>query len=486
MGSLDQLQPASVWRHFQALCAIPHPSRHEQQIAAHILNFAQQLGLACVQDDVGNVIIRKQATPGYEQAPGVVLQAHMDMVPQKNSDTVHDFTTDPITAYVDGDWVTAQDTTLGADNGIGLAAALAVLESTTIQHGPLEALFTVNEESGMVGARGLQANQLKGDILINMDTEQEGELYVGCAGGTRLHAKAQFAMEPAPGGVVWRQLNLSGLSGGHSGADIHLGRGNAILLLTRVLRTLTNYGVRLASFHGGSLPNAIPREACAIIGLPVETAAECTMAIDMYAALLQNELKETEQTLSLTLTQTETPKQVLPVNMTSQWLSAVHACPNGVQRMSCAVANVVETSNNIGVFDLADGQAHVQMLARSLVDSAREELEARILGLFTLIGAESWGEASYPGWKPNLNSSVLALMQQAYCELFGKEATIKVVHAGLECGLLGGIYPRLDMISFGPTIKYPHSPDEKVHIESVEKFWTLLQASLKAIAEQHK
>ena len=486
MNNLEQLQPTSLWRYFQAICAIPHPSHHEQQLAAYLVEFAKQHHLSCEQDDVGNVIIRKRAALGCEQAPGVILQAHMDMVPQKNSDVLHDFAIDPIHAYVDSEWVRARGTTLGADNGIGIAAALAVLETSAIQHGPLEVLFTVNEESGMSGARGLQPGVLKGDILLNLDTEGEGELYVGCAGGTRLNARSIFVMESVTPGMVWREINLRGLCGGHSGCDIHLGRGNAIVLLTRVLQSLTRYGVRVASFNGGSLPNAIPREASSLIGIPVEVAAECAMAVDMFTVLLHSELKEADPALSLTMDRAEEPRGLIPQVVMNDWLTAIHACPNGVQRMSCALPGVVETSNNIGVLTIAEGIAYVQMLARSLVDSARQETENRALDLFKMIGAQIWTEGAYPGWQPKPNSPVLALMQNTYKALYGKDAAVKVVHAGLECGLLGGTYPNWDMISIGPTIESPHSPDEKVHIKSVDKFWGFLLASLKVISEQKR
>ncbi len=479
-----QLQPQRLWHHFQSLCNIPHPSFHEAQIAEHVMAFARQHGLDCEQDTTGNVIIRKPATAGYEQAPGVILQAHLDMVPEKNSDTVHDFTQDPIQTCIDGEWMTARGTTLGADNGIGVAAALAVLESKEIVHGPLEALFTMTEESGMVGARGLQPDALRGDILLNLDTEEDGQLYIGCAGGARAYAKADYEQEAAPAGMAWRKVNLTGLCGGHSGCDIHLGRGNAIRLMVRLLRRLEALGARISTLKGGGLVNAIPREAEAIIAIPEQTIVHCEALVDEYATLYRQELQMREPGLKLTIAETKAGSQVIPQNIQQQWLAALHACPGGVQRMSDALPGVVETSCNLGVLTIAEGTINVQMMPRSLVDSARDDMLDIIQGQFSLIGAECWHQNSYPGWQPNPESPALALMQSTYRKLFDKEPVIKVVHAGLECGLLSGIYPHWDMISFGPTIKFPHSPDEKVHIPSVGKFWELLQAGLKAFAEQ--
>ena len=477
MSDIRILHPQGVWQQFADICAIPHPSHHEDQIREHIVAFCKNKELDYTIDAIGNVIIRKPATAGFEDRRGVILQAHMDMVPEKNSDKDHNFQTDPIETIIDGDWVRANNTTLGADNGIGVAAALAVLAADDVQHGPLEVLITTNEEDGMTGAQGLEGGLLKGDILFNLDTEDEGEIYVGCAGGVRIAAEAEYTPEALPEGYGVRTLNIAGLKGGHSGCDIHLYRANAIKLMVRAIKALEPFGVCVASFNGGKLFNAIPREASAVVALPLEKVAEAEAALDAFANTIRNEYAIADSEISLNWEES-TATEVLPASVQSTWLNTLHACPNGVLRMSDVISGVTETSANLGVANLSDGKIVIQVLPRSMVNSAQEDIRLTIHGLFALAGAEVTDNNGYPGWEPVNNSPVQQLVQDVHHKLFNKDAVFKVIHAGLECGVLGNTYPNWDMVSFGPTIRFPHSPDERVHIASVGRFWQLLIASL--------
>lgn len=483
MTQLVELSPQPIWRHFQALCKIPRPSRHEDAVRAYVKQFGESLGLDSLVDEVGNVIIRKPATQGMENRRGVVLQSHLDMVPQKNADTEHDFTKDPIEAYVDGDWVTAEGTTLGADNGIGVVAALAVLESTDIPHGPIEALFTVDEESGMTGAHGLQPGLMKGEIMLNMDSEDEGELYVGCAGGVDVSVSHSYREEPLEEGYSSFSLSLRGLKGGHSGVDIKLQRGNANKLMVRLLKALSEVGARVACYSGGTLRNAIPREVFVQLAIPSDSCEEAVHIVDEYLSVFSAELAEVESNLSLIMQASEPVQKVMTRAEQSQLLNTLHVSPDGVHRISLSVEGVVETSNNLAIIKIKDGQITVENMVRSLIDSAREEHAESIAGLYRLMGAEVKKQGAYPGWKPNTESAILKTMVDIHEQLFGYEPEIKVIHAGLECGLLGSAYPNWDMISFGPTIRFPHSPDEKVHVPAVENFWNYLVKTLEAVPE---
>ncbi len=478
MSDILQLQPTVVWNYFNDICQIPHPSGEEAALRDYVLAFAAQHGLEAETDNIGNVVIRKPATAGMEDRAGVILQGHLDMVPQKNEGTDHDFSKDPIQTWIDGEWVKARGTTLGADNGMGVAASLAVLASTELKHGPLEALFTIDEERSMVGAVALQPNWLKGDILLNLDTEDEGELYVGCAGGVDVVAAGHYQQEAAAEGSQWFQLSVKGLKGGHSGCDIHLQRGNANKVLVNLLKALQCVGVRISRLRGGSLPNAIPREAFAIVAVPADKAEELARIADQQLAMARSLLAETDAGVILTVEATEAAAQVMTAIDQQRWLDAFHAVPNGVDRMSESVEGVVETSNNFAIVTLENGEVGVKCFARSLIDSCTAEMGDRIAGLLRLTGAEVTLKGQFPGWKPNRDSAILAALQGTYNDLFGKIPAIKVIHAGLECGILGSTYPNWDMISVGPTIRFPHSPDEKVHVESVGKFWTLLTEAL--------
>ncbi|MEL7589611.1 MAG: aminoacyl-histidine dipeptidase [Prolixibacteraceae bacterium] len=478
------LEPRTVWENFYKLTQIPRPSYHEEQIQDFIVAFGRSLGLETIKDESGNIIIRKPATPGMETREGVILQGHLDMVPQKNSEKVHDFIHDPIEAYVDGEWVTANGTTLGADNGIGVAAALAVLGSKDLEHGPVEALFTSSEETGMDGAKNLKKGILKGGILLNMDSEDEGELYVGCAGGEDLNARFVFAFERVPDDMRAFKLDVTGLKGGHSGMDIILQRGNANKVFFRLLdRAYRSAGARLASITGGSLRNAIPREAFGVIAVSASGASDLKLAVESEFELIRNELALTEPEMKLTLTETDMPSGLIDELTQVKLTKSVIACPNGVIRLSDNVPGLVETSSNLAMISSneVDGTIGISFLMRSSVDSAKDELARRLEALFTLAGADVSLSGSYPGWKPNLESPILKTMSRVYKEKYGKTPEIKAIHAGLECGILGGSYPDWDMISFGPTIRFPHSPDEKVHIASVQKFWDFLKETLKNI-----
>jgi dipeptidase D len=483
-NEISKLNPVELWENFYQLTRIPRPSHHEEQIRKFLVDFGKGLGLETVQDKSGNVIIRKPATPGMEKCKGVILQGHLDMVPQKNSDKDHDFAKDPIETIIDGEWVRANGTTLGSDNGIGVAAAMAVLASKDLAHGPVEGLFTATEETGMDGAIGLEAGWLKGSILINMDSEDEGELYVGCAGGEDANVKFNYTEVPVPADSIGFKLNVTGLKGGHSGVDIHLGRGNSNKIFFRILKEAYKVcGMRLSSINGGSLRNAIPRETFGIVTVPYATADKLVGLVAGMTNVIKRELSVTEPTIKIELSKTEMPVSLVDEKTQISLTHAIVACPNGVIRMSDTMAGLVETSTNLAIVK-SDSEAKtisIACLMRSSVDSARAQLGSRMDSVFTLAGAEVKLAGGYPGWKPNMESPILKTMLKIYENKFGRIPEIRAIHAGLECGILGGTYPNWDMISLGPTIRFPHSPDEKVNIESVSKFWDFLIETLKNI-----
>ncbi|NRA55983.1 MAG: aminoacyl-histidine dipeptidase [Gammaproteobacteria bacterium] len=483
--TISTLAPKPVWDWFAQLCSIPHPSKHEEALAQHIVQWAQSKSLDVCRDSVGNIIIKKPASPGFENRKGVILQAHLDMVPQKNNNQVHDFTKDPIKPYIDGDWVTAQGTTLGADNGIGLSAILAVLDDPTIEHGPLEALLTIDEEMGMTGAFGLKPGLLEGEILLNTDSEDEGEIYMGCAGGVDANIRFNLNFEPTPQQHSGFSLVIEGLRGGHSGVDIHLGRGNANKILARVLFELSKtYPIRLVSFNGGSLRNALPREATAELVIPTALVKALQQDLQLITTTLQAELAKTEPELAVFLDPDDLPEQVLEQGLQTNILAALYACPHGVLRMSDDVDGVVETSNNLGVIQTRHNEIYIQCLIRSLLDSRRVDVQNMLESVFTLAGATIDFSGAYPGWQPVADSNIMQVVRNTYEELFGQVPKIMVIHAGLECGLFKDAYPHWDMLSYGPTICFPHSPDEKVEIATVDRFWQLTLAILKNIPER--
>ncbi len=483
---IKNLEPKVLWEHFYSLTQIPRPSKKERKAVDFVKKFGEDLGLETIEDQVGNIIIRKPATKGMEDRKGVVMQGHLDMVPQANSDSSHNFETDPIEAFVDGDWVTAKGTTLGADNGMGVAAAMAVLSSNDLEHGPVEALFTVDEEAGMTGANALKPGLLEGDILLNMDSEDEGELYVGCAGGEDANITFTYQNDKYPVNYKAFKLSITGLKGGHSGLDIPLGRGNANKLLFRLInKTQNEFGLRVAEINGGSLRNAIPREAFATVAIPTEGEEKFKSFISEFEKTVKHELSGADPDVSVKIEPAEAPKFVIDEETQRNLTDAVMAVPNGVIRMSDAMPGLVETSTNLAVVKTKeDNKIIAQCLMRSSVDSSKEELAERITSTFRLAGADVELAGAYPGWKPNMDSEILKVMQETYKNKYGKTPEIKAIHAGLECGILGSAYPNWDMISFGPTIRYPHSPDEKVNIETVQKFWVWILETLKNIPKK--
>jgi len=481
MSTLSQLKPASLWQLFEKICSIPHPSKHEQKISAWIQSWAKELGLSIKEDAVGNLFIKKPATAGMEDRQGIILQAHMDMVPQKNNDTEHDFLTDPIKPYIieSGDWVTAEGTTLGADNGVGLASALAVLASDDIVHGPLEVLVTIDEEAGMSGAFGLEAGWLEGNILINTDSEQEGEVYMGCAGGIDGSATFNLDFEDVAANTQAFNLSISGLKGGHSGVDIHTGRANANKLLVRFLLDASNeFDLRLTELNGGSLRNAIPREANASFVIATEQISALKERLACYLSTISTNLGAIETDVDMLLISPEEFEQCWTKTSQHQILRALNACPNGVIRMSDDIEGIVESSLNLGVINTRGKKLNALVLIRSLHDDGRLETQRTVQSVFELAGANIEFSGAYPGWKPNPDSAIMQTVSDTYQTLFNKVPAVMVIHAGLECGLFKTAYPHWDMVSIGPTIKFPHSPDEKIEIATVEQYWQLLTAVL--------
>ncbi|EKO3961938.1 aminoacyl-histidine dipeptidase [Vibrio fluvialis] len=481
-SEISKLSPAPVWQFFDKICSIPHPSKHEEALAQYIIGWAKEQGLDVRRDPTGNVFIKKPATPGMEHKKAVVLQAHIDMVPQKNEDTDHDFAKDPIQPYIDGEWVTAKGTTLGADNGIGMATCLAVLASTEIKHGPLEVLLTIDEEAGMTGAFGLEAGWLEGEILLNTDSEQEGEVYMGCAGGVDGALTFDIQREALPAGYVTRQLTLKGLKGGHSGCDIHTGRGNANKLIARFLAGhAQELDLRLIEFRGGSLRNAIPREAFVTVAIPADNQTKLDELFTTYTELLKAELGRVETNLVTFNEAKEAAQGAFALADQQRVIAALNACPNGVIRMSDDIEGVVETSLNVGVITTDEQQIKVLCLIRSLIDSGRSQVESMLTSVAELAGADIAFSGAYPGWKPDADSEIMHIFRDMYEGIYGHKPNIMVIHAGLECGLFKKPYPEMDMVSFGPTIKFPHSPDEKVKIDTVGLFWEQMIALLENI-----
>lgn len=483
MSTLSDLKPENLWQLFEKICSIPHPSKHEQKISLWIQSWANGLGLSVKEDAIGNLFIKKPATQGMEGCQGIILQAHMDMVPQKNNETEHNFKTDPIRPYIineiDGDWVTADGTTLGADNGIGLASALAVLASNDIPHGPIEVLVTIDEEAGMSGAFGLEAGWLDGDILINTDSEQEGEVYMGCAGGIDGSASFELAFEDAPHNYQAFNLSLSGLKGGHSGVDIHTGRANANKLLVRFLLDASNqFDIRLTELNGGSLRNAIPRESNASFIIAKGQIEPLKTELAHYLSTIKANLSAIETTIDMLLISPEDFEQCWSRVTQSNILRALNACPNGVIRMSDDIEGIVESSLNLGVIHTHGKKLNALVLIRSLHDDGRSETQRTVQSVFELAGANIEFSGAYPGWKPDTDSTIMKTVLNTYQDLFGKIPAVMVIHAGLECGLFKAVYPHWDMVSIGPTIKFPHSPDEKIEIATVAQYWKLLTAVL--------
>ena len=480
---IRNLEPKVLWNQFANLNAVPRPSKKEDRVIAFMKDFGNQLGLETFEDDIRNVIIRKPATPGMENRKPVVLQGHLDMVHQKNADTQFDFDTQGIDMYVDGDWVRARGTTLGADNGLGVAAIMAILESKDIPHPAIEALFTIDEETGMTGALNLKGGILQGQILLNLDTEEDDEIDIGCAGGIDVTATAEFDEEDTPEGSVGYTITVKGLNGGHSGMDIHKGLGNANKIMNRLLFDgFDNFGLQIASIQGGSLRNAIPRESVAKVIIAEVYDEAFVFDMQQIVNEIKSELKSTEPNLEIGFEKMEvTPSKVMPSIAQFYFVRAMYTAHNGVYRMSADFDNLVETSNNIAKVDLANGQLSVQCLTRSSVESAKMDLANALRSAFELMGCEVEFSGSYPGWTPNSKSEILDVLTSIYEKQNKEKAKVVACHAGLECGILGANYPDMDMISFGPTIHGAHSPDERASISSAQKFWKFLVEILATI-----
>ena len=478
--AVRNLAPKIIWNHFADLNAVPRPSKKEERIIQFMINFGKSLQLSTFVDKVGNVIIKKPATKGFENKKAIVLQSHLDMVHQKNADTIFDFDEEGIKMVVDGDWVTADGTTLGADNGLGVAAIMAVLSSKDIQHSNIEALFTIDEETGMTGAMGLEGGILKGDILLNLDTEEDNEIGMGCAGGIDVTATRNYIEEEVPDHATAFLITVKGLNGGHSGMDIHKGLGNANKIMNRILFDGSlNFGLRISEINGGSLRNAIPRESSAIITI---NAIQKAIFLSRKNILINN-IKEAfltlEPNLTIDISATKSPKKVIEIDVQESFLKSMYAAHNGVYKMSPDITDLVGTSNNIARVIVKDGHIKIECLTRSSSESNSSDLVNSLKSAFELSGFDIELSGEYPGWKPNINSEILRIVSNLYEKLHGEKAHIAACHAGLECGILGQNYPKMDMISFGPTILGAHSPEERASISSTQKFWKFLIAILK-------
>lgn len=480
--ALGNLKPQLLWKHFEEICNRPHPSRHEKQLAQYIVDFAKKNNLDYSVDSFGNIVVRKSATPGKENLTPVVMQGHLDMVPEKNADVSHNFEKDPIQCYVDGDWVKAKGTTLGSDNGIGVAAALAVLEANDVEHGPIEALFTLDEETGLNGAQALQPGFVTSDILMNLDSEEDGALYIGCSGGQNTFVKFKYELKDIPEKTVALDISVTGLKGGHSGLDIHLGKGNAVKLMVRLLHELNyNYGIRLVSLNGGSKHNAIPRETFATIRVAKKSVDDVQGYVEHYNSIVKAELASVEPTLVVASAISKSKSKVMDKTTAKNLIDSLYSVPNGVIKMSADIEGLVETSTNLAVVVTNKKNVEVTLSQRSSVESEKKDISNSIAALFRMAKADVVQGDGYPGWKPDIHSPVLGVMKKVFHEKYGKEPEVKAIHAGLECGIIKERYPHMDMISFGPTIFGAHSPDERVQISTVEKFWENLVAALKNI-----
>lgn len=479
--TIKDLEPKDLWNNFYSLTRCPRPSKHEEAVRNFLVEWAKERHIECRVDEVGNIIMTKPATAGMENRQPVVLQAHMDMVPQARAGKVHDFLKDPIETKIVDEWVYACDTTLGADNGMGVAAIMAVFESNTIKHGPMEALITTDEETGMTGAFGLKAGELNGKYLLNLDSETEGELYVGCAGGIDATMQFPYQMEATPKDYCAMKIVIGGLKGGHSGMEINSGRANANKLLFRHLRWVAECGIRMIDVDGGSLRNAIPRDAQASFAMPV-AHKDCIVAeFEKVAGWVKKELAAVEPDFFMTCEPVALPEQVICEADTQKIINIMMVAPNGVIRMSQDMPGLVETSLNLAKVTSTDNCFTIKALLRSSVDSSKEALAERLVCLAEMAGGTCELTGAYPGWKPNMQSQLLKTMKEVYQKLYQKEPAVMAIHAGLECGLLGGTYPEMEMISFGPTLNSPHSPDERVNIPSTTKFYEYLVATLESI-----
>ncbi|WP_306643634.1 aminoacyl-histidine dipeptidase [Sanyastnella coralliicola] len=478
------LEPKSMWNHFADLNAVPRPSKKEERVIQFMVDFGNKLGLPTEVDEVGNVLIRKPATAGMENRTPLVMQSHLDMVHQKNNDTNFDFDAEGIKMFVEDDWVKAEGTTLGADNGIGVASIMAILASDDIEHPAIDALFTIDEETGMTGALELKGGWLKGKILLNLDTEDDDELTIGCAGGVDITANGSYTEEDTPANHVAFKITVKGLSGGHSGMDINKGLGNANKLMNRVLwKSLENYGVRVASIDGGGLRNAIPRESVAVVTVPTSQDEKFAAYVKEMEGILSAEHGTTDPDLHITMESVDLPGKVMQEEFQTALTNAIYTTWNGIYRMSPDIEDLVQTSNNLARVVVKDGEVTVMCLTRSSLDTEKDDLANALTANFEQIDLTVLASGAYPGWQPRPSSDIVSLMADLYREMFKEEPNVLACHAGLECGILGTNYPDMDMVSFGPNIRGAHSPDEKVQISSVQKYWGFLLETLKRIPQ---
>ena len=486
-AEIRALEPKELWNKFADLNAVPRPSKKEERVIKFMKDFGNALGLETFEDEVGNVIIRKPATPGMEDRKPIVMQSHLDMVHQKNATTAFDFDAQGIDMFVEGDWVKARGTTLGADNGLGVATIMAILESDTIEHPELEALFTIDEETGMTGAKGLKGGILKGEILLNLDTEEDDEIGVGCAGGVDITATRNYIVTRSSDHAVGFKIEVKGLQGGHSGMQIHEGLGNANKIMNRLLYNgRLHHGLQIAEIDGGSLRNAIPRESTALVAVDKANETEFLSGIKKLAETIKHEFKSLEPDLEVNITSVETPNTVMEAEAQDKLIRALYAAHNGVYRMSPDISDLVETSNNIARVIVKDGNIKVGCLTRSSVESTKADLAQSLISTFELAGCKVELSGDYPGWAPNMDSAILKVMVPIYERLNnGAKPHVAACHAGLECGILGTNYPEMDMISFGPNIKGAHSPDERAQISSAQKYWEFVLEILKNIPKRN-
>ena len=482
---VSNLEPKKVWKNFSLLNEVPRPSKKEGRVIEFLISFANRNNLKHEQDEVGNLVIFKEATPGMTKCETVVLQSHVDMVHEKNNDVEHDFLNSGIKMYVDGDWVKADGTTLGADNGLGVAAIMAALESNDISHPHIEALFTIDEETGMTGALNLSDSILSGKILLNLDTEEDDEICIGCAGGIDITMSRTYSQQKASNNDIFVKILLNGLTGGHSGAEIHKGLGNSNKILFKIINELNlNFEIKIGSIIGGGLRNAIPRESSIIISFAKENLNSFDKIISNFSQTLADEFNQTDPNLNLEYNLLDDRIEILDITDSNRLICAVNECPNGVFEMSKNIDGLVETSNNLANIQLTEGVLKIQCLTRSSLDNSKEQLSNIISNIFENIGCDCRFSGGYPGWEPNFKSATLKKVKDSYLKLFSSNPKVNVIHAGLECGIIGSHYPEMDMISFGPTILGAHSPDEKASISSTQKFWKFFKEILSNIPEK--
>lgn len=482
MSEIKNLKPECIWRNFDALTQVPRPSGHLEKVQQFLLDFAKNTGVEAFKDEAGNIVMRKPATPGMENRKTVILQAHMDMVPQKEKTSTHNFETDPIQTYIDGEWVRAKGTTLGADDGLGVAAIMAVMEAKDLKHGPIEALITADEETGMYGANGLPGGELEGEILLNLDTEQEGELIIGSAGGVDITATLDYQEAESDKTDAAVKITIKGLKGGHSGLEICEGRGNANKMMVRIVReAIAEDEACLASWHGGNMRNAIPREAEVVLTLPKENVEDLKAIVAEYKETFNNEYKGIESDIEVVAEDVALPEMIVPQEIQDNLVDAIYAAHNGVWRYIPTMPEIVETSSNLAIVDINGGKAAIKILARSSSETMKENLSTSLESCFNMAGMKVEFSGAYGGWDPNTDSELIKVMRNIYKNLFNEEPTVQVVHAGLECSIILSKYPGLDICSFGPTLLSPHTPTERAHWPSTTKFWDLLVKTLEEI-----